>query len=203
MDVLRKIIEIRGIPEALYVDRAGWFGGIKRQYFSQFVRACGELGIRVIYANSPQAKGRIERAWQTFQDRLIPELRLHGIKALEAANEYLHREFMPNYWQSKSIVLARNTESRYRNLPTHINLDQILCIKHQRMVGNGHTFTFNNTIYRILGGILGSIARKEITLIERPTGAPEAYFGHLKLEIKEVPRLGRNTICVDRKKRPA
>ena len=96
MKVLRHIIEIKGIPEALYVDRAGWFGGMKRQYFSQFVRACEELDIRVIYANSPQAKGRIERTWRTFQDRLIPELRLQEIKALKDANEYTQKHFIPN-----------------------------------------------------------------------------------------------------------
>lgn len=79
LKVLEAVIAAKGIPHAVYVDKAGWFGGLKRQEFSQFVRACEELGIKVIYANSPEAKGRIERAWHTFQDRLVPEMRLCGI----------------------------------------------------------------------------------------------------------------------------
>ncbi len=193
MDVLRKIIEIRGLPEALYVDKAGWFGGTKRQHFSQFSRACDELGIRVIYAHSPQAKGRIERAWKTFQDRLIPELRLHGIKALDEANKYLHNHFMPDYWHKQNIIVARDEQSRYRHLPNHTNLDQIFCFKHSRLVSNSHTFSFNNVCYRITGGLVGSLARKPITLIERQQGPLEAYYGHIKLEIKPLPALGRNS----------
>lgn len=203
MTVLRRIIEIRGIPEALYVDRAGWFGGIKRQHFSQFVRACEELGIRVIYANSPQAKGRIERTWRTFQDRLIPELRLHGIKALAAANEYIQKEFIPNYWEKQNTVPARHEQSRYRKLAAHENLDNIFCMKHLRKVRNDQTIYFDNVLYRISGGIVGTLRGKEITLIVRPKGAIEAFYGHLPLQLKAVPRMGKAWKENERGRRPA
>jgi len=63
-------------------------------------RACEELGIEIIFANSPQSKGRIERAFDTFQDRLVPELRLNNIKDIVSANAYLKHVFIPQFWQS-------------------------------------------------------------------------------------------------------
>lgn len=61
--VLKKVIEKRGVPKVIYIDKAGWAGGNKRTEFSQFERACEKLGIQVIFANSPEAKGRIERSF--------------------------------------------------------------------------------------------------------------------------------------------
>ncbi|TKF89039.1 transposase family protein, partial [Vibrio sp. F13] len=76
LKVMKTYIKKKGLFKTLYVDRAGIFGGPKRCHFSQMQRACEELGIEIIFANSPQGKGRIERAFDTFQDRLVPELRL-------------------------------------------------------------------------------------------------------------------------------
>lgn len=85
--VLRKAIESSGLFKALYVDQAGVYGGMKRQAFGQVTRALEELGVQVIFANSPEAKGRIERLFQTLQDRLIPEMRLKGIYTRDEANK--------------------------------------------------------------------------------------------------------------------
>ncbi len=110
MATSKEIIKRKGIPLSLYVDKDSKFittrhGGLhvnikKDQEKTQMQRAWEELGINVIYAESPQAKGRIERLWGTFQDRLIRELRLEGISSLEGANEYLHSVFLPK--QTKS-----------------------------------------------------------------------------------------------------
>ena len=83
---------------------AGLYGGPKRCHFSQVQRACEELGIEILYANSAEAKGRIERSFDTFQDRLIPELRLNGIKDIEGANNYLKEVFIPKYWNTNIVV---------------------------------------------------------------------------------------------------
>jgi DNA-binding Lrp family transcriptional regulator len=91
LKVMRDYIEKKGIFKVLYVDRAGIFGGPKRCHFSQMQRACAELGIEIIFANSAQGKGRIERSFDTFQDRLIPELRLQNINDMQAANRYLQK----------------------------------------------------------------------------------------------------------------
>jgi len=74
--------ERKGLFEILYVDRAGIFGGHKRMEFSQFKRALEELGIHILYAQSPEAKGRVERMFQTLQDRMIPEMRMKNITTL-------------------------------------------------------------------------------------------------------------------------
>ena len=203
MTVLRRVIEMKGVPEAIYVDRAGWFGGMKRQYFSQFTRACEELDIRVIYANSPQAKGRIERAWRTFQDRLIPEMRLHEIRALKDANEYIEKTFIPKYWSKRNTVEPRNETSRYRKLKAHENLDQIFCMKHQRKVRNDQTIYYNNVLYKITGGIVGNLRGKEITLVESAKGSLLAFYGHIQLELKAVPRMGSGWTRGSSFKRPA
>lgn len=96
LKVMRDCIETKGVFKTLYVDRAGIFGGPKRCNFSQMQRACEELGIEIIFANSPQGKGRIERAFDTFQDRLVPELRLNNIHDIAAANAYLKHVFIRN-----------------------------------------------------------------------------------------------------------
>ena len=143
MTLLQKIIERVGIPECIYTDRAGWSGGGKRQNFTQFQRACDELGIRLLQANSPQAKGRIERSFQTVQDRIIPEMRLRNIKNIVQANMYLNNEFLPNYWHQKNVVAARDPENRYKRLPEHLNLNEILCIKEWRVVSPDQTISLN------------------------------------------------------------
>lgn len=77
---LRRAVESRGIFKALYVYRGGVYGGMKRSGFSQVARALEELGSHVIYAQSPEGKGRVERLFRTMQDRLIPEFRINSLK---------------------------------------------------------------------------------------------------------------------------
>ncbi len=97
LKVMRDFIEKKGLFKALYVDKAGIFAGPKRCHFSQMQRACEELGIEIIFANSAQGKGRIERAFDTCQDRLIPELRLKKINDMQKANRYLQEIFIPTF----------------------------------------------------------------------------------------------------------
>ena len=77
-------------------------------------RACEELGIEIIFANSPQGKGRIERAFDTFQDRLVPELRLAGVTDMNSANDYLQNTFIPDYWATTLTVNAKQVRSEHR-----------------------------------------------------------------------------------------
>lgn len=159
MAVLKTIIEKKGIPLSLYVDRDSKFittrhGGlhvnIKRdQQKTQMQRAWDELGINVIYAESPQAKGRIERLWGTFQDRLISELRLEGVCTLEEANRYLHTVFLPRH-NKKFIRKPRVEEKAYRPIPQGMDLSQILCIKDRRQVQGDNTIGYDTRIYQIL-----------------------------------------------------
>lgn len=120
LKVLRDFIKKNGLFTALYVDKAGIFGGPKRCHFSQVKRACEELGIEIIFANSPQGKGRIERAFDTLQDRLAPEFRMRNITNMQGANEFLQKYFIPQTWQKKFIVQPEIAKNEFTSLPKHL-----------------------------------------------------------------------------------
>ena len=159
MAVLKRIIKRKGIPLSLYVDKDSKFittrhGGLhvrikKVEGKTKMARAWEELGINVIYAESPQAKGRVERLWGTFQDRLISELRLEAISSLEEANKYLHTIFLSKY-NKKFTRKPRVEEVAYRIIPKGMDLDQILCIKEERRVQGDNTISYEARRYQIL-----------------------------------------------------
>lgn len=187
MKTLRLVIERKGIPEVIYTDEAGWAGGSeKRRHFSQFVRACEELGIRVITTPSAESKGRIERAWRTIQGRLVPELRLHGIRSMADANRYLDQVFLKEYWQEKNTVQPRNQTSRYKPVAPHQNLDQILCLKFWRTVRKDHTVSFEAKTYKVLTPDLGPLSGKDVTVHVDDQGQVEWFYGHIRLQTKLV-----------------
>jgi len=185
MTVIQKIIEKKGIPMALYVDRAGWFGGQKRQGFSEFKRACEDLSIRVIFANSPQGKGRIERTWDTFQDRIIPEMRIRGITSIPAANSFLWEEFIPCYWRARNVIAATNFEVRYRKLPEGTNLDEIFCIKDYRQVKGDHTLSWNGDLYRVENDFAFSIARQSVEIRTYQNLQTRAFFAGKEVHLRQ------------------
>lgn len=158
MEVLRKIIEKKGLFYALYVDKASQFnttryGGLHvnvapEQEGTQIERALKELGITLILANSPQAKGRIENLFGTFQDRFIKEMRLAGIKNYEEANKFLELEFLP-YYNKKFAHTEKGIESEYKKIPDGVNLDLIFCKKFERTVNNDNTIRFDGEIIQI------------------------------------------------------
>ena len=194
LKVMRTIIEKHGVFKTLYVDRAGVFGGPKRCNFSQMQRACEELGIQIIFASSPQGKGRVERAFNTLQDRLIPELRLQNIKDMAAANKYLHQVFIPKYWRQKVTVKTRSTETSFSPIPNHINLDDICVIKEYRKIRNDHTFSYGNKFYFINSPIKHSIARQKIEIRKNNNHPFSAYFAGRKLDVSEVIEPTKATI---------
>jgi hypothetical protein len=159
MATFKEIVKGKGIPLSLYVDKDSKFittrhGGLhvnikREQEKTQMQRAWEELGINVIYAESPQAKGRIERLWGTFQDRLISELRLEGISSREEANRYLHNVFLPKY-NEKFTRKPRVKEGAYRKVPQGMDLNQILCIKEERQVQGDNTIGYDTRRYQIL-----------------------------------------------------
>lgn len=186
MKVMRAYIEKRGIFKTLYVDRSGIFGGPKRSNFSQMQRACDELGIEIIFANSPQGKGRIERSFDTFQDRLVPELRLHSITDMESANRYLQEEFIPNYWVENIMVQPKSRRSAFKLLPDDLDLNTICVQKEYRKIRRDHTFGFANKMYVIDSPIRYSIVNQKVEIRSQVNGAFSAYFGHRRLDITEL-----------------
>lgn len=149
MSVLRQILDSYGLFAALYVDKSPIFkvtrtGGIGRiiqptynaDYITQVKRALSDLKIELIYAHSPQAKGRIERSFGTWQSRLIPELRKRGIKRIDTANKYIQDSFIPKH----NRMFAKDP----KNFPNafipikNINLDYILAEHYRLTVTNDH-----------------------------------------------------------------
>ena len=174
--VLRDYITRKGVFKALYVDKAGIFGGPKRCNFSQVQRACDELGIQIIFANSPQGKGRIERSFDTFQDRLVPELRLNDIQDMDSANRYLQDVFIPSFWREQIEVLSSSGESAFTPVPEHINLGDVFVIKDYRKIRNDHTFSYGNTFYLIESPLKHSIAKQKIEIRTGHDDGFSAYF---------------------------
>lgn len=187
MQVLKRIIELKGIPQALYVDHAGIFGGAKRSQFAQFKRACEQLHIRVLFASSPEAKGRIERAWGTIQDRIIPEMRLRGIQRMPAANHFLQQQFLPGYWRQNNTVSPKLLESRYRPLPASVDLREIFCIKELRSINRDHTLSWNGTIYRFQSPHAYSIRKQKIELRTYLDLTWKAFYAGSPIEITPLP----------------
>ncbi len=159
MEVFKGIVQKRGIPLSVYVDRDSNFKTTRYQQieyqlrgeypYTQFARALRELDIKMIYAHSPQAKGRIERKFGVLQDRLCSELRLHNISTLEEANRYLTQEFIPKHNRMFSR-LAKETGSAYRPVPQGLKLKDIFCLKEERTVAADNTISYNGRHFQIL-----------------------------------------------------
>ena len=182
MLMLREIIARHGIPMALYSDRHSIFQNSTREPESleeqlrgrrdptQFARALEELGIRLILAHTPQAKGRVERAWDTFQDRLVSEMRLAGAATIEQANGML-RDFLPRYNRRFGVAPAQ-PGSAYRQPAPGLSLDAALCFKYLRTVANDNTVHFNGAALQMLpDGLRTSYARARVEVQVRLDGS--------------------------------
>jgi len=151
--LIEGIIRHRGIPLAVYTDRHAVFqhsstvptisersvNGERKP--TQFGRALGELGVHQIFARSPEAKGRVERAAGTFQGRLVAELRLTGACTMDEANRVL-MDFLPRYSKRFGVSPAQ-TISAYRLLDPELDLAAVLCFKHRRRVARDNTVKYD------------------------------------------------------------
>jgi hypothetical protein len=142
LKVIRDIVDNYGLPESFYMDQAGIYGKKDREWESQISRAFDQTGIQLIIAGSSQAKGRIERLWRTFQDRLVTELEFYGISSFDEANKFLKEIFIPAY-NLQFTVEAEEKESAYRK-NVFGDLDIIFCKKIRRKVMVGNVFGWDN-----------------------------------------------------------
>lgn len=158
MDSFKRYVRRYGMPMSVYLDKhttyKSWakltdeeiMAGVEHP-MSQFERALHELGVEVIHAHSPQAKGRIERLFGTLQDRLVKEMRLRGISSILEANKFL-QEYLPVY-NRKFTVKAVSKEDLHQPVPRSIDLNKVLCIRTNRTVRNDHTIAHNKKLYQI------------------------------------------------------
>ena len=152
MDLLERYLRKRGRMVALYTDRHSIFWGQakgKQPAKTQVTRALKELGIEWIGANSPQAKGRVERFNGTAQDRLVKELRLAGASTMDEANDVLDRTFLPwfNRWRT---VKPASANDAHRPVDRSMDLAAILSFQQRRKVANDYTIRLDNEVYQLL-----------------------------------------------------
>ena len=152
--LMRGLIQRYGIPIALYTDRHSVFkhvpGGGLPSAPTQFSRAMDELGIQMIFALSPQAKGRVERVAGTFQDRLVTELRLADATTIEDAGVVL--EAFIDHFNMRFGVSANEPEVAYRPVDIETCLDRALCFRHSRKVAKDNTVKYRRSTLQLLPG---------------------------------------------------
>lgn len=182
-EVTRQLLANHGIPLSIYADRHAIFlsrnagklsledqlGG-KVVNDTQFGRAMSELGITLIPARSPQAKGRVERLWETLQSRLPVELALANITTVDQANDFLV-SYIALFNQHFSVEPV-NPESAFRPVPQNLDPDTILCVKMTRILDAGRVFSFYN---------------RHFLLVSHPSLEPPAKA---KVEVLISPRFG-------------
>lgn len=174
MDSFRRYIRKYGLPMKLYLDKHTTYKSTAKptieeelqgiEPMSQFERAVKELGVELLHAHSPQAKGRIERLFGTLQDRLVKEMRIRDISTIQEANRFL-QEYLPVY-NKKFMVAPVSKEDLHRPVPKGIDLDKILCIRTQRTVRNDNTIAHDKKLYQLDE----STRVKKVTVEERTDG---------------------------------
>lgn len=183
----RQIVEQKGIPLSIYRDQHGTFQRndghwseqeqlAGSQAPTQLGRCWQELGITSIPARTAQAKGRVERLWRTFQDRLASELRLAGARTLDQANAVLER-FLPEFNQQFAQP-AGQAGVAYRKLDRRLDLDYILAFRYERVVNQDHTIVVGDGLRVQLPPLPGrtGYARKKVEVCQLPNGDLKVYL---------------------------
>src|SRR4051794_6258956 len=187
MAALKRVVETRGLFCSLYSDRGShmaWTpkagGLVDRQHPTQIARALKQLGIDLILAYSPQARGRCERIFGTWQGRLTQELRLHGITTVEAANEFLRKDWIAMHDASFSVK-AEQTGTAF--LPyTGADLDKVFSQQQDRIVDNDNTVRYDNRCLQIPQQTFRfSLARCHVLVCEHLDSTISLHYGPHRL----------------------
>ena len=180
LEVLRQTLENYGIPISLYPDKYSVFFPPKKvndhitleeqlngreKGITQFGRIVEELGIEMFPASSPQAKGRIERLWETLQSRLTTEFRINHITTIDEANKFLE-SYIEKY-NSQFSVSAKSTQSVYLKLPKRYNLDELLCVRFERTIDNAGVFSINNSKFQVMDRSLPPKTKVQVYLSQK------------------------------------
>lgn len=194
--IFKRYVEYYNLPLALYVDkdsiyRPGRDRTVEEELAgdparTQFGRAMAELEVELICANSPQAKGRVERRNGVFQDRLVKALRLEGISDLDSANAYLEGSFLPDL-NARFTVTPQREADLHRRLPDHVQLDRVLAFQEERVVQKDWTVRWRNRWFQVTAanGRLG-LAGKRVLVCEQLDGTIRLRYRERELEWREL-----------------
>jgi len=212
--IMQSLISNNGIPLAVYADRHTIFRSPKTGKLSledelsgkqvkatQFGRAMAELGINLIWAKTAQAKGRIERLWETLQSRLPVELNIAGIATMDEANAFL-AIFMKKY-NERFAVAARDPQCAFRTLE-NIDLDYILCVKDTRQVDNGSTFSYEGSYYRGVrnGKAIPVIPKSKVTVLKSPRFGLKVQYSGAVYDVEALEALPLKEVIPKQPKKP-
>lgn len=166
-------IKTHGIPSEIYLDKFSTYkinhacAVDNAELMTQFGRASKELGMRLIFANTPQAKGRVERLFQTLQDRLVKEMRLAHINTIEEANIFLKDTFIP-WFNSRFAVMPKSNNNCHRNvdIATGVKLKSIFAKHYIRGINNDFTIQYRSNYYQLNEIQATTVFKTEKVLIE-------------------------------------
>jgi transposase len=193
-NTLRTWIEKRGVPQALYVD---WKNVYKRaptqreqlrgeEPVTQFGRMCEKLGIEIIAAGSPQAKGRVERNHGTHQDRLIKKMRRKKIRTHEQANVYLQQEYLPEH-NGRFRQAAAEAADYHRRAPSAMELREVFRLESERIIGNDWVVRCDNRLFQVQAQSRKyAPAQGKVVVCEWQDGTVEIEYRGRKLPWKEI-----------------
>jgi transposase InsO family protein len=198
MKLLWSYLEKFGRPVAFYTDKASMFRTAEKRKRdepgvdkdpvemppTQIGRGLRELGITWIAAHSPQAKGRVERNFQTAQDRLVKGMRVAGVKTIEEANRYLEQDYMV-WWERELTVEAANPDNAHRPLDKSHNLAASLSHVETRQVENNYTLRVDAKLYQIeRAGIVSGLRRATVRVEKRQDGTLAVRYGEKYLPVQ-------------------
>jgi len=198
LELLRALGRTVGLPAAVYTDSHGIFGRLDAHWTlaeqlqgarapTQVGRALQALGIHQLVAESPQAKGRIERLWNTLQDRLVAELRLAGIRTLAAGNAFLATPFLPAF-NAQFAVPPAVAAGAYRPVPRGWDLDRICAFHYARQVALDNTVTVEEVVLQLAPGpSRRSYARAQADVVQCLDGSWRVYVGDRLLGSTPAP----------------
>ncbi len=189
---LKDYIKANGLPRAIYLDKHSTYKVNRpklspdnpfkdKEGLTQFGRACKQLGIRLIYAHSPQAKGRIERSFETHQDRLVKELRLEGARTCQEANRVLASKYLKRF-NNKFRVPALKPGDLHRMLDPRVSLEKILSTQTPHVLRNDMTVIHSNKWYQVTSRTYS----KKVTVHEHLNGRMSIQSGTKLLAYKPI-----------------
>jgi len=196
-DIFERYVKVYGVPFALYPDRDSIYFCTREANLeeeladrgpeTQFARAMRELGVDLIPAYSPQAKGRVERRHGLFQDRLVKEMRLLGISTIEAGNAFLDNRFL-SFVNTRYTVKARDAVNGHRSAPATARLDQALSWKEPRTVAKDWTVSWRNQRFQIdARHAVLNLPGRRITVVQRRDKTIVILYGQRSLTYRDAP----------------
>jgi transposase len=181
-----------GIPMRIYLDKHTTYKSPRKETIeeqlegikakSQFERALAAVGVDVIHANSPQAKGRIERLFKTFQDRLVKELRLANVKTMDEANAFL-KGYLPVF-NRKFAVKPAGEQDMHRKVESWLEMNNVMTVRTERSVRNDYTIAHEGKMYQLKTAL--PLKGRNITFVELLNGRNRIEYKGQKIEYAEI-----------------